>query len=90
LRLGSDWEGKCSWWADGNEPVVPIYGSFNEKNYWFYNAIAANEVFDLYILQAPEGRNVVVAVTAPTEEQFSANLDDATAILGCITFDTGS
>lgn len=90
LRLASDWTGTCPWWADGKEPVVPIYGSFNEKNYWFYNAIAASEVFDLYILQALEGRDVVVTVTAPTEEQFSANTDDATTILGGITFDTGS
>jgi hypothetical protein len=88
LHLAADWAGTCPWWEGGTQPVVPLYGAFNEKNYWFYNAVPPEEQYRVQVLDAPSGGNVVIAFVAPTAEQFETHEADATSIVEGIVFDT--
>ena len=90
LHLAPDWAGTCPWWEGGTQPVVPLYGAFNEKNFWFYNAVSPGEQYRLHVLDAPGGGNVVIAFVAPTSEQFATYEEDATSIIEGIGFETGS
>ena len=90
LKLADDWTGTCPWWDDGNSPVVPTFGAFDEKNFWLYTAIAKGEQVRMYLLDRSAGGNVLVAFWAPDADAFAANIDAAESIVGGLEFDAGS
>lgn len=89
LKLVEDWTGTCPWWTEP-ESFVPLFGSFDEKNYWFYNGLIGEERARLYVLDKPDGGNVVIAAWAPNAEQWAANEADMASIVSGIEFDIGS
>jgi hypothetical protein len=70
IALEPGWKGNCPWWEDAQAPVVPLVGTFDDKNLWLYNAVATGEQFRYLILDTPNGGNILVAVTAVEPEHL--------------------
>jgi hypothetical protein len=69
---------------------VPLFGTFDEKNFWLYNGVVSGERTRLYVLDKPDGGNVVVAAWAPNVDLWAANEAEITSIVGGIQIDLGS
>ena len=90
LGLSDGWTGQCPWWEDPDTYFVPLFGTFDEKNYWLYNAVVNEERTRVYVLDKPDGGNVVVAAWAPNANLWAAHEAEITSIVSAIEFDTGS
>jgi len=70
LAIAPDWKRSCDWWDDPKTPVVPLVGTFDDKNQWLYTAVVKGEHYRYVVVDVPGGRNVVIAVTAVEPERF--------------------
>lgn len=86
IALEPGWKGNCPWWEDAKSPVVPLVGTFDDKNLWLYNAVATGEQFRYLILDTPNGGNVLVAVTAVAPEHLQDITKQAMQIAGGLEF----
>ena len=86
IALETGWKGNCPWWEDAKAPVVPLIGTFDEKNLWNFNAVAAGEQFRYIVLDTPNGGNVLVAITAVAPEHLQDITKDAMQIAGNLEF----
>jgi hypothetical protein len=89
LHLADGWTGSCPW-SNEVDIFVPLFGTFDEKNYWLYNGVVGEEHTRLYVLDKPDGGNVVIAAWAPNADLWVANEADITSIVGGIQIDLGS
>ena len=53
---------------------------------WLFNGTLPDEVDRIIALDAPDGRNVVILITAPDAAAFDRNIDDAMAIVDGLEF----
>jgi hypothetical protein len=70
FALAPGWKGSCDWWGDPTDPVVPLIGTFDDKNFWVYNAVSKREQYRYVVLDTPGGGNVVIAITAVDPERL--------------------
>lgn len=86
FAIASGWKGTCEWWDDPKAPVVPLVGTFDDKHYWVYTAVTKGEQYRYVVLDAPGGRNVVIAITAVEPEQFEGVIAPAMNIIHGLQF----
>jgi hypothetical protein len=86
IGLAPDWKKSCDWWGDPTSPVVPLVGTFDDKNLWLYTAATKGEHYRYVVLDASGGRNVVIAITAVAPEQFNDVAGSAMTIIHGLQF----
>jgi hypothetical protein len=86
LGIAADWKGSCDWWDDPKAPVVPLVGTFDEKNQWLYTAVTKGERYRYVVLDVPGGRNVVIAITVVAPERFQDVIEPAMDIVKGLRF----
>jgi hypothetical protein len=89
IHISDGWTDTCPWSNEG-DTFVPLFGTFDEKNYWLYSGVVGEERTRLYVLDKPDGGNVVVAAWAPNAAEWAANEADITSIVEGIQIDLGS
>jgi hypothetical protein len=67
---------------------IPLFGRQGDLG-WGYVGLADGEHMRLIALDVPGGRNVVVMIDAADDRTFDRYIDDATAIVDHLAFDTG-
>ena len=80
FALAPGWR-SCDWWGDPTAPVVPLIGTFDDKNFWLYNAITKGEQYRYLVLDTPGGGNVVIAITAVDPERLQEVAGPAMSIV---------
>jgi len=85
LSMAPDWTGTCASWED-KSPIVPLVGTFDDQHYWLFNAVAKGEAYRYLLLDLPNGRNVLVAVTTVAPERFSDVIGPAMEIVSGLEF----
>jgi hypothetical protein len=68
--IAPGWKKGCDWWDDPKAPVVPLIGTFDDKNYWLYNAVSKGDQYRYVVLDTPDGGNAVIAITAVDPERL--------------------
>jgi hypothetical protein len=89
LSLTPGWAGTCAGWQI-DSPVVPLVGTFDAQHYWLFNAAVKGEKDRYLVLDLPDGRNVLVAITVTDPERFSDVVGPAMEILSKLDFAVGS
>ena len=85
LSLAPGWTGTCPGWED-ESPVVPLVGAFDAQHYWLFNAVVKGEAYRYLLLDVPDGRNALVAVTAVHPERFDDVIGPAMEIVSKLDF----
>jgi hypothetical protein len=70
FAIAPGWKESCDWWGDPTSPVVPLVGTFDDNNFWVYNAVTKGEQYRYVVLDTPDGGNAVIAITAVDPERF--------------------
>jgi hypothetical protein len=86
FAIASGWKGTCPWWDDKTSGVVPLVGTFDEQHLWHYNAASSGEHYRYVFLDAPGGRNVLVAYLVTEPASFAEHLQDAMDIVNGLEF----
>lgn len=73
--------------AEGSR-YTPLLGYFAGRD-WLYNGLVANEVARIIVLDASNGRNVVLVTSASDRATFDRHIAEAEAIIDALQFDTG-
>jgi hypothetical protein len=70
FAIAPGWKESCDWWGDPTSPVVPLVGTFDDNNFWVYNAVTKGEQYRYVVLDTPDGGNAVIAITAVDPERL--------------------
>lgn len=81
FTLAPGWKKSCDWWGDPKAPVVPLIGTFDDKNFWLYNAVTKGEQYRYVVLDTAGGGNVVISITAVEPDRLQEVLGPAMNII---------
>lgn len=90
VAMAPEWTASCPWWEAGTA-VVPLVGTFDEKNLWLFNAVTAGEQYRYLFLDIPGRGNVLVSITASEPERLDPQtITTAMSIVDGLDFDIPS